>query len=150
MPTFGLSAEQNTTLVRYFAAVSQQPYPFEIEAPLSPSPTTSKQGELLFRRYNCSTCHLVDGKELPALTPLRFYRDPVPLQRLAPDLGLVREGMRPDWLVSWVRDPQSFLKHTPMPYLRLEDHQASQIRDFLLAGPVKPKPANQENRSNGR
>jgi len=135
MPTFGLTAEQSTNLVRYFAALSQRPFPFEVETPLTPTPESMKQGERLFQRYNCSTCHLVDGRETPPLTPIRFFMDPAPLQRLAPDLGLAREEMRPDWLMAWLRDPQSFLRHTSMPYLRIDEREAAAIRDYLLASP---------------
>lgn len=102
MPTFGLTEEEINTLTRYFAAMDHVPYPFE------PRPAVDAKvvntGRDLFTKWQCVKCHVVAGK-LP-------NQDPV---NMAPDLAKVPDRLRPDWIVSWLKDPGRIQPGTRMP-----------------------------------
>lgn len=88
------------------------------------------QGESLFRT-RCSVCHLIGtGDGLP---------------RTGPNLFGVTERREPDWLRRWISEPDVMLaekdsiamglfeayNHVPMPNMRLNDFEVSNLIDFL-------------------
>jgi mono/diheme cytochrome c family protein/predicted nucleic acid-binding Zn-ribbon protein len=115
MPTFPLSAEEARILVRYFAAVDEQPYPFErdaeadeefIAARLAATPGYLQSAQRLFANpdVNCASCH-VRGNVKPQGDPSGW----------APDLTLARERLRAAWIMEWLTNPQRLQPGTKMP-----------------------------------
>jgi cytochrome c2 len=102
MPTFEFTEEQLNTLTRYFAAQDRVPYPVTPTQELDP--VMVAHGRELFTKWQCVKCHVVAGK-LPNQEPAN----------MAPDLALVPERLRPDWLTVWLADPQKVQPGTRMP-----------------------------------
>jgi mono/diheme cytochrome c family protein len=75
------------------------------------------KGEQLFEQLGCVGCHLVQG-----------YGD---LPKPAPYLRRIRAKVNPDWLVSWIQNPQGFRPHTRMPNFMFTRDQATAIAAYL-------------------
>lgn len=141
MPTFGLEDEHWNEVIDYFAAVSDVGGPFRTHQPTGTAETT-RIGEELFELLQCQSCHVLDT--IPA------DRD---VSNLAPDLRMVRERLRPDWVLEWLIRPLDIQPGTGMPtffteypvslYPQLEEDAVAQIqaiRDYLLTFSGGPSP----------
>lgn len=105
MPTFDMSDEDATTLVKYFSALDDEPFPYEtIEQPMS-SRAELNVGRQIFNELKCDACHPSQGEVIPAGSD----------KAGRPDLSLAKYRLKPDWLIDWMKDPQSFQKGTAMP-----------------------------------
>ena len=141
MPTFGLEDAHWNEVIDYFAAVSDVGGPFRTHQPTATAETT-RIGEELFDLLQCQSCHVLDT--IPA------DRD---VSNLAPDLRMVRERLRPDWVLEWLIRPLDIQPGTGMPtffteypvslYPQLEEDAVAQIqaiRDYLLTFSGGPSP----------
>lgn len=115
MPSFPLTEQETRTLVRYFAAVDRQAYPFEREEDRDPEVLASREAaspgylaraQRLFSHsdVNCSSCH-VRGVIKPQGDASGW----------APDLSLAHQRLRPTWIADWLTDPQRLYPGTKMP-----------------------------------
>jgi len=77
------------------------------------------RGEILFNRVGCLGCHQVTGMELERLP--------------GPDLRMLSSKMQPNWLAGWLKDPNSYLAKTYMPYFGLSDDEIKEITSYLVA-----------------
>ncbi len=136
MPTFDFTDEEAETLVKYFAALDKKRDLFVTLPKEPPSPEMLEAGKLLASTqfFNCFACHQ-QGAKKPA----------GPKSMWAPDLSMVPERIRPDFIPPWVQDPQQFTPGVRMPAFLpgpgtgpptvLEgdvDKQAAALRDYLL------------------
>jgi mono/diheme cytochrome c family protein len=104
MPTFGLTEEDTKTLVQYLANLSHEEVSYKgLEQPAS-SPEKLEAGKKLFEKLQCAKCHRVDA--VSAAMGSSF---------LAPDLGLTRSRLKPNWVKQWLADPQTLQEGTMMP-----------------------------------
>jgi cytochrome c2 len=123
MPTFSFSENELGKLVRFFEALSRQPFPYIPE----PMPTlTAKETEMARSLFSstaapCLKCHATG--------------DPVhDRNATAPNFLLARERLKPDWVERWIIDPQAISPGTAMPsglFKRDNDH-------WVFAGPTPP------------
>jgi mono/diheme cytochrome c family protein len=106
MPTFQFTEEEANTIGAYFSALDKVPYPY-ITTQVQSTPELLRAGADLFSmdKLQCGKCHPT-GSTLPP------GRDP---SELAPDLGLAKERLRPDWVIRWLEDPQRIFPNTRMP-----------------------------------
>ncbi len=105
MPTFDMSDEDATTLVKYFSALDDEPFPYEtIEQPMS-TRAELNVGRQIFNELKCDACHPSQGEVIPDGSD----------KAGRPDLSLAKERLKADWLIDWMKDPQSFQKGTAMP-----------------------------------
>jgi len=104
MPTFHFDNDEATTLVKYFSAVDEAPYPFQVTRDHPVPKETLTAGQKTFEQFKCISCHPVGPP--PA---------GVAAADLAPDLTMARERLRHDWVARWLRDPQAFTPGTRMP-----------------------------------
>ena len=105
MPTFGLSDDEATTLVEYFSALDDEPFPYEtIEVP-TPTRAELRVGKQIFEYLECISCHPSQGEVIPEGSD----------KAGRPDLSLAKERLKPDWLIDWMKDPQAFQRGTAMP-----------------------------------
>lgn len=117
MPTFGFSNEGLTTLVQYFNELDHASPAFgEHEKPVS-TPEELATGKLLFQKLQCVKCH--KSKPEPGLSA----------SFLAPDLVMAKHRLRQDWVIDWIKDPQTLLPGTMMPTFFSEG--VSPIQDVL-------------------
>ena len=105
MPTFELSDDEATTLVKYFSALDDEPFPYEtLEVP-SPTRAELREGKQIFDVLQCISCHPSQGEVIPEGSD----------KAGRPDLALAKERLKADWLIDWMKDPQSFQPGTAMP-----------------------------------
>jgi cytochrome c2 len=109
MPTFNLTAEDWTDIVRYFASWDGEAYPFQV-----PKVRELDKQEKLWaasnmnstQTGNCMSCHYY--REFPV------ERAKGDLKKMAPDLDNVRRRLRPGWVKEWILRPQNYLDYTAM------------------------------------
>ena len=105
MPTFGLSDDEATTLVEYFSALDDEPFPYETLKVPTPTRAELRVGKQIFDELQCISCHPSQGEVIPEGSD----------KAGRPDLSLAKERLKPDWLIDWMKDPQAFQPGTAMP-----------------------------------
>ncbi|MEE9181742.1 MAG: c-type cytochrome, partial [candidate division NC10 bacterium] len=107
MPTFGLSDGQWGRFSNYFVALAGLTVPFEFVLPADElDPKMVEAGRTLISEeyFACGSCHM-QGDKKPEGPP----------EGWAPDFGLARRRLRPEWIVTWLKDPQKVQPGTKMP-----------------------------------
>ena len=131
MPYFQLTDEEASDMVAYFAALANEPYPYE-EIDDSSNAELVNLGSVMFRtEAKCSAgeCHPAAGDTA---------------QKLAPDL-VHASRLKPRWIKAWVTNPDDFWVGNGMPYFPWDmdgealypqygevDRQLSALRDYVL------------------
>ena len=105
MPTFGLSDDEATTLVKYFSALDDEPFPYETLETPTPTSAELRVGKQIFDVLQCISCHPAKGETIPEGSD----------KAGRPDLSLAKDRLKADWLIDWMKDPQSFQPGTAMP-----------------------------------
>jgi cytochrome c2 len=123
MPTFSFSENELGKLVRFFQALSRQPFPYiPDEVPV----LTAKETEMARSLFSstaapCLKCHATGD---PAHDRIAT----------APNFLQARGRLKPDWMERWVIDPQAISPGTSMPsglFKRENDH-------WVFSGPTPP------------
>jgi len=135
MPTFGMSEEEATAIVNYFAARADLRDPYFFWDPgVDSTPEMLKVGEMLMsdEYFSCWACH-VRGDQTPS----------GPMEQWAPNLAYAHERLNPNWILSWIKDPQAIMPGTKMPafypggppdvFAGDEDRQVAAIRDYIMS-----------------
>jgi mono/diheme cytochrome c family protein len=104
MPTFGFADWEATALVAYFAALDEEPYPFEGFETVRPTHEERVSGKQLFEMFRCLSCHVAG--EVPQGQST---------ENLAPNLVEAKHRLKPEWMISWITDPQNIQPGTRMP-----------------------------------
>jgi mono/diheme cytochrome c family protein len=112
MPNFNLSDEHTLAISAYLWNVSEKDYQVA-EKFQGGDPT---KGKKLFKTVGCQACHKVNGNG----------------ELFGPNLTRIGQKVNPDWLVSWIKNPDEFNPDSIMPNLRLTLEQASDIAAYLL------------------
>src|SRR5437016_3605684 len=112
MPKFRLTETELRALSAYLSvqrAKALAPYKIDarVSAAWTKNPQFISQDELRFRQMFCSTCH--------SLAVTRAGETKLIGGDIGPELTKVGSKVNPDWLVTWLRDPQGYLPHTRMP-----------------------------------
>jgi hypothetical protein len=123
MPTFSFSENELGKLVRFFQALSRQPFPY---IPEQVPVLTTKETDMARSLFSstaapCLKCHATGDAQHDK-------------NAVAPNLLLVRGRLKPDWVERWIIDPQAISPGTSMPsdlFRRENDH-------WVFAGPVPP------------
>src|SRR4029077_14300767 len=123
MPTFSFSENELGKLVRFFGALSRQPFPYIPEPPttLQAKETDMARGLFSSTAAPCLKCHATgDAAHDKNAT--------------APNFLLAHDRLKPDWFERWIIDPQAISPGTAMPsglFKRENDH-------WVFAGPTPP------------
>jgi mono/diheme cytochrome c family protein len=139
MPTFGLSQAETNAVVDYFLAQDKVQIPFVYVNDSALPKEYVEAGKALSSPdvFNCFSCHQ-RGAQHPEGPP----------EGWAPDLAMARHRLNPDWIISWLSNPQALMPGTKMPrFYNLEDDvpdgpedvlggdehkQIEALRDFVL------------------
>jgi hypothetical protein len=121
MPTFSFSENELGKLVRFFEALSRQPFPY---IPESDTTLTAKETDMARSLFSstaapCLKCHATGD---PAHDK----------SATAPNFLLARGRLKPDWMERWIIDPQAISPGTAMPsglFKRENDH-------WVFSGPT--------------
>ena len=108
MPAYPFAPEEAEALVRFFAALAEQPFPFRRDPRPAPSAAERADARWLFEKLQCEKCHQTEGADLA---------------ERAPDLALARERLNPAFVRAFLLEPQRLEPGTRMPTLfpRLDD-----------------------------
>ena len=139
MPTFGLSDSEATTLVEYFSSLSDEPFPYKTIALKPATRAELRVGKQIFDALECISCHPEQGEVIPDGSN----------KTGRPDLALAKPRLKADWIIDWLKEPQSFQPGTAMPqawpkiggeYQPVEgfanddaEKQIRLVRDYLLS-----------------
>lgn len=104
MPTFSFSPHEIRVLVRFFAALADQPTLYAVESVEPLNDRERQMARALFSSEGapCLKCHLVGDPRHD-----RFST--------APNFLVAKERLRPGWTVRWMLDPQTISPGTAMP-----------------------------------
>jgi mono/diheme cytochrome c family protein len=134
MPTFGLSDEHTTQLVKYFNGLSkvEQPFVYIDDKKIPPEHLDAARQLVSPEYFNCFSCHVRGGKNPEG-----------PQEGWAPDLAMARQRLNPEWIVKWIQDPQKIQPGTKMPSFYpggpdnilggKDDRQIEALRDYLIS-----------------
>ncbi len=128
MPQFRLTDQEIKALSAYlttFKGQAIEPSKFDqsVVASLQKSADLADQGEVRFRQMFCTTCHslaVTQGDETKLIGG-----------DIGPELTKVGSKVNPDWLVAWLRDPQSYLPHALMPRYRWSDQDLYKVTQYI-------------------
>ncbi len=123
MPTFSFSENELGKLVRFFQALSRQPFPY---IPEQVPMLTAKETEMARSLFSstgapCLKCHATGDPQHDKIAT-------------APNLLLARGRLKPDWVERWIIDPQAISPGTSMPsdLFRRENNR------WVFNGPTPP------------
>ncbi len=125
MPTFTLTAIESDALVRYFAARSGEP--LFVSDPPSLAEQDVAVGRVVSVVLQCRRCHSEEPES-----------DGPAVSERAPSYRLIRQRLRPDWVVSWILDPQGWIPDTTMPESFHRDADGRPSSSFLVAAVTSP------------
>ena len=114
MPTFHLTDDHANTLVQGFMAMDET-QPFKTAAAMPTDPATLRTGSQLLDRLQCERCHVAAAA------------GSMEASQLAPSFRLTGERLREEWLVDWMKDPQSITPGTQMPQFWPKSEDGSHI-----------------------
>ena len=90
----------------------------------------AEQGQMTFNQLFCVTCH--------ALAVDRGGETTLIGGNIGPELTKVGSKVKPEWLVAWLRDPQSYLEHTGMSKYEWSDKDLYQVSQYILTRLTDP------------
>jgi mono/diheme cytochrome c family protein len=128
MPHFTLSEEELRDLSAFLSSQKQISIPTakfdpRVLAKWEKNPDTVDQGELRFRQMFCTTCH--------AIAVTRAGETKLIGGDIGPELSKAGTKVNTDWLVAWLRDPQSYLPHAEMPRYGWSDEDLYKVTRFI-------------------
>lgn len=125
MPTYALTAEMTTSLVRFFATRDGASFPYDAPpaVTLAGDPLTAAIGDLTHKdRGACLTCHTLAQ---PDVARARDAGD-----KLAPPLALAHDRLRAEWIEACILQPQGWV--TGMPAFARPTADGARTRDLVL------------------
>ncbi|MGA9408003.1 MAG: c-type cytochrome, partial [Bacteroidota bacterium] len=102
MPTFSLTEEEINIITKYFLGLSNLNLDMRDYAAFKPDPHLLADGTKLFNAFQCIKCHQLGGAEM----------DP---KSVAPNLELAKTRLKPEWILSWLKNPEAIQPGTMMP-----------------------------------
>jgi hypothetical protein len=124
MPRFNMSPDEARALANYFAAADGSAYPYQAVPEREPSYLHAKERQFeeefpdkdhdylseawkLLNGPVCIKCHFVGGRQLIVTKPEDSIR--------GPDLDVVANRLRSDWVMLWLYRPTWITPYTSMP-----------------------------------
>jgi mono/diheme cytochrome c family protein len=135
MPQFRLTDQEIAALSAYLSALKShpiEPYTFDprVVADLGKKPDLPDLGQERFRQMFCTTCH--------SLAVTRGDETKLIGGDIGPELTKVASKVNPDWLIAWLRNPQSYLSHALMPRYQWSDEDLYKVTQYINEKLVDP------------
>jgi mono/diheme cytochrome c family protein len=129
MPKFRLKEDEIKALSAFLSVQKAKPIePYKINpsvvATWSKNPGLVVQGEMLFRQMRCTTCHSLAADRTGGLKMTGGD--------IAPELTKVGSKVNEEWLVAWLRNPQSYLPLGSMPRYGWSDEALYKVSQYLI------------------
>ena len=144
MPKFNMSPDEARTLANYFSAVDDAPFPYQEQGPMDADYLASREAELKqvgllttdkhyldesWKTLNgplCSKCHSFAGKKFKVSDPLKDIQ--------GPNLNMVQNRLRADWVKLWLYKPSWTTPYTSMP-VNFPKNNVTQFPDLFSGDP---------------
>ncbi len=123
MPTFSFSENELGKLVRFFQALSRQPFPYipDVRPTLTAKETDMARSLFSSAAAPCLKCHATgDAAHDKTAT--------------APNFLLAKTRLKPDWVERWLIDPQAISPGTAMPSGLFQKENGQ----WVFSGPTPP------------
>jgi mono/diheme cytochrome c family protein len=129
MPHFRLSDKELRALSGYLSTLQRKPIPaykFDpaVVAKWKNNPGLIDQGELRFRQMFCTDCH--------SLAVVRAGMTELIGGNVGPELTKVGSKVNVNWLIAWLRDPQSYLPNSIMPRFHWSDEDLYTVSQYIM------------------
>jgi cytochrome c2 len=130
MPTFHFTDAEANAVIEFLDAIWNEPYPFDSTTPDKQSPEEEAVAKQIFEKAKCQSCHVTSDP------PVATDKD-----KVAPNLLLAKQRLKPKWVEAWLAYPQSLQPNTKMPsfYGEGEYEPIPQLSVFLPAGEKDPE-----------
>jgi len=144
MPKFNLSIEEARTLANYFAAVDGAVFPYQEHQPSTQEYLTTKEADLVhagllkdgesyldesWKTLNgplCVKCHSLGGRKFKVSDPAKDIQ--------GPNLNIVQNRLRADWVRLWLYKPTWITPYTSMP-VNFPKNNTTQFPDLFTGDP---------------
>lgn len=120
MPTFSLSDSEITVVSKYFLALHKEELELRDYHAFQTDPKYVSAGRKLFEDLQCLSCHYT-GKIPEGKTPAD----------LAPNLTMAKNRLKPDWILSWISNPEAIQPGTKMPSFYPDLHEPSPYQSAI-------------------
>ncbi len=129
MPKFRLNEDEIKALSAFLSVQKAKPietYKIDpsVVATLSKNPELLAQGEVRFRQMMCTTCHSLAAGRASGSKKIGG--------EIAPELSKVGSKVNEEWLVAWLRSPQSYLPHSTMPRYEWSDEVLYKVSQYVI------------------
>ena len=112
MPSFNLTDEEWNSIIKSFQNRDDDLLNFASDLEFDKMSKEFKAGRKLHELGACNNCHFY-GADFPKQAA----------QTWAPNLALTKERLQPEWVIEWLRDPQTIMPGTKMPAPYLPDKE---------------------------
>jgi cytochrome c2/flagellar biosynthesis chaperone FliJ len=130
MPSFHWTDEELSNIITYFNLKDDQVYPFKTVNVHKLAGKDLSDAKGLFTKLQCEKCHIV-GAKIPA-----------DLSSAAPDLLKVKERLKPEWIVEWLKNPEAMSdKTTRMPGFWPQPEDVSPQKQYFHGDSSKQREA---------
>ncbi|MFI5175017.1 MAG: c-type cytochrome [Terriglobia bacterium] len=135
MPQFRLKEEELRALSAFLSSLKNQaiePYKFDprVIAAWEKKPDLVQQGEARFRQMFCVTCH--------SLAVTRAGETKLIGGDIGPELSKIGSKVNADWLIAWLRNPESYLPHALMPRYQWTDEDLFKVSRYIQSNLTDP------------
>jgi mono/diheme cytochrome c family protein len=127
MPRFHLNDEEAKSVAAYLLDFkdpeiqdSRINFPFPAS---SADQVLQSEGKKLLTTSGCITCHDLEGHE--ALGEIE-------INKIGPNLTKLEKKVEPEWLFTWLKNPNVYRPGTKMPRFRFSDREARALTVYLL------------------
>jgi mono/diheme cytochrome c family protein/predicted nucleic acid-binding Zn-ribbon protein len=129
MPRFHLTDEEAKAVAAYlldFKDPEIQDFRFTLP---SSSQTMDQvlltEGKKLLNSSGCITCHDLEGHDAEG---------EIKVEKIGPNLSKLEKKVEPEWLFTWLKNPNVYRPGTKMPRFRFTDREARALTAYLLKG----------------
>jgi len=148
MPRFGLTAEEGRAITTVLVGLVDEKVAGEYKFDPSPRQRAIIEGERLVKKFNCRSCHVIDGRGLYArdqlLAEIEDQKEKLPdpnalaSDYLPPNLNGQGNRANPDWLFRFLKDPGQYGVIRPyhvitMPTFGMSDSEAAALTEYFVA-----------------
>lgn len=118
MPNFQFSDEEARAITEFLMTKKDEGINRQDIARLTITDAEVEKGKRLFEKeYGCIACHKT-GEEGGIV---------------GPDLRLAAKRLRPEWMFSWIKNPQSIRPDSPMPNLGVPDDNIRSLIAYIMS-----------------
>jgi len=117
MPKLFISNKEIETLLNYFNTELLDDSISFIEETLFNNSNIDKGKSLYSQKYGCQSCHILDGKG----------------GYVGPPLDNIGDRLKPEWIFSWLINPQKYKPETIEPRTGMPEKEAIDITRYLMS-----------------